>query len=331
MANRAEDGTRGLIVGKFYPPHRGHKYLIDTASAQADTLTVIVCQKPGESPPGERRAAWLREMHPNVQVLLIDDELDADDSQIWAENCIHWLGYVPDVVFASEEYVYPFARCLGCRPVLVDVERVAVPISGTQVRTDPFGAWDYIEPPVRGWYAKRICLVGAESTGKTTLAQALAAYYRTLWVPEYGREYSERMLAETGEYDWKSEEFTLIARTQCAMEDEAARRCNRLLICDTDAFATSIWHRRYMNARSPAVEAIVAAHRPPDLYLLTDIHTPFVQDGTRDGEAIRDWMHAVFVEELTAQGRPYRHVSGPPEERLKAAVGWIDEWMKGSI
>src|SRR5215217_5704046 len=95
---------RGLIVGKFYPPHRGHKYLIDSARAQVEELSVIVCRKDGEVPAGELRAAWLREIHPDVRVLLIDDTLDADDSRLWAENSIRWLGHAPDLVFTSEDY-----------------------------------------------------------------------------------------------------------------------------------------------------------------------------------------------------------------------------------
>ncbi|HEX4948941.1 MAG TPA: AAA family ATPase [Blastocatellia bacterium] len=316
---------RGLIVGKFYPPHRGHKFLIDSGRAQVHELHVIVCQKPHEQPPGSLRAAWLREIHPDVNVLLIDDTYDEQDSRVWAENSIRWLGFVPDVVFTSEEYGDRFAHYLGCQHVLIDQARTIVPVSGTKVRNDAMQYWEFLEPPVRGWYAKRVCLVGAESTGKTTLAQGLAEHYQTVWVPEYGREYSERKLAETGGYDFTSEEFTHIAQTQCERENAAARNANRILICDTDAFATSIWHRRYLHERSPAVEAIVAAHRCPDLYLLTDVNTPFEQDGTRDGEAIREWMHELFMAELTAQQRPFQLLTGTPQERLANAVRMIDD------
>jgi HTH-type transcriptional regulator, transcriptional repressor of NAD biosynthesis genes len=313
----------GLIVGKFYPPHRGHKHLIDFARSRVDELTVVVCQKPHEQPPGELRAAWLGEIHPDVRVMLIDDTYDENDSRVWAENSIRWLGRAPDVVFTSEDYGERFAFHLGCEHVLVDKARRAVPISGTEVRRDPLGAWDYLEPPVRGHYAKRVCLVGAESTGKTTLARALAEHYQTVWVPEYGREYSERKLAR-GETEWASEEFAHIARTQCEREDRAAREANKILICDTDAFATGVWHRRYLGARAAEVEAIAARHRRPDLYLLTDVKTPFVQDGTRDGELIREWMHGAFVAELEAQGRAYRLLSGAHEARLGAAVRLVD-------
>jgi len=72
---------RGLVIGKFYPPHRGHKLLIDTAQRGADEVYVIVCGKPEHVPAGELRAAWLREIHPQARVLLIDDRLDPDDSR----------------------------------------------------------------------------------------------------------------------------------------------------------------------------------------------------------------------------------------------------------
>jgi len=317
--------TRGLVIGKFYPPHRGHKFLIDSALRAVDTLHVIVCQKEVEKPDGELRASWLREIHPTAIVRLIDDVgFDPDDSEVWAQNCRRWLGFIPDMVFTSEAYGDRFAACLGSQHVSIDRARHTVPISGTEIRKDPLANWDYLEPVVRGYYAKRVCLIGAESTGKTTLARTLATNYQTCWVPEYGREVSERMLKQDGKYNWRSEDFIEIALTQSRLENDAARECNRVLISDTDAFATSIWHRRYLNLRSPEVEAIAKSQRRPDLYLLTDTKTPFVQDGTRDGEAIREWMQEVFLEELVRQQREFEVLSGSYEERFRQAVKHID-------
>jgi NadR type nicotinamide-nucleotide adenylyltransferase len=323
--------TRGLVIGKFYPPHRGHKLLIDSALRAVDTLHVIVCRKEVERPDGELRASWLREIHPTAIVHLIDDDgFDPDDSELWAQNCRRWLGFIPDMVFTSEDYGDRFAACLGSQHVSIDRARHTVPISGTEIRRDPLAKWDYLEPVVRGYYAKRVCLIGAESTGKTTLAQALATNYQTCWVPEYGREVSERMLKQDGKYNWRSQDFVEIALTQCRLENGAARECNRVLISDTDAFATSIWHRRYLNRRSPAVEAIAKSQRRPDLYLLTDATTPFVQDGTRDGEAIRAWMQEVFLEELVRQQREFQVLSGSYEERFQHAVKHIDQLLNGN-
>jgi nicotinamide riboside kinase len=85
-----------------------------------------------------------------------------------------------------------------------------------------------------------------------------------------------------------------------------------------------------MGARSPEVEETVARHRRPDLYLLTDINTPFVQDGTRDGEQIRGWMHDTFVEELTERALPFRHLTGSFAARFASAVKHIDELLRAS-
>lgn len=315
--------TRGLVIGKFYPPHRGHKHLIDTATNACDEVHVIVCDKPGEDPPAPQRAEWLREIHPTAIVQRIDDRYDADDSAVWAENCRNLLGFVPDVVFTSEDYGERFAACLGCRHVLVDKARIAVPVSGSAVRADALACWDYLEPPVRGHYAKRVVLIGAESTGKTTLANDLAGALNTIWIPEYGREYWENKMARGEPNTWRTEEFAEIAREQCRRENAAARLCNRVLICDTDAFATRVWHHRYMNYWSPAVDAIAAEHRRPDLYLLTDVATPFEQDGTRDGELIREWMHRTFVEQLTADRRPSVELKGSRAQRLAIAMDAI--------
>jgi len=179
---------------------------------------------------------------------------------------------------------------------------------------------------VRAYYVKGICVVGAESTGTTTLAQDLAAHYATVCVPEYGREYYERKLATAGAMDalgWKSEEFVHIAQTQCQIEDEAAQSANRVLICDTDALATSIWHERYVGAHCDAIDAIARSRRY-DLYIVTNSDIPFVQDGTRDGEHIRQWMTNRFREELIGRRLPWISVSGTREERLRAAAFAID-------
>ena len=322
---------RGLVIGKFYPPHHGHKYLIETAESQTDELWVIVCGKPEEIPSADVRAAWLREIHPQANVLVIEDNYDQDDSKLWAELTLDWLGFTPEAVFTSEDYGKHYASYLGCQHVEVDKARQAFPISGTEVRSNPFDCWQYLEPPVKAYYAKRICIVGAESTGKTTLAQILAEYYQTSWVEEYGREYSERKLAEDGHYNWHSQEFTHIASVQCELENARARDANRVLICDTDAFATGIWHSRYIGTTSPEVEEIAAKHRYPDLYLLADVNTPFVQDGTRDGENIREWMHDIFIQELKRQNRPFQLLSGMWDERLKQAIAYIDALFNRSI
>lgn len=287
-------------------------------------------------PEGACRAAWLREIHPDAEIILIDDRLPADDSRLWAENTRLILGKSPDVVFTSEDYGEPYARFLGCDHVLVDRGRSTVPCSGTLVRSDPLANFGFLEPCVRPYYVRRIAVVGAESTGTTTLARSLAAEYRTDWVEEYGREYwmekvkslpSRWMEGGVGvEIAWSENEFVHIAEEQARREDLAARTANRVLFCDTDTFATGLWHERYLGRRSPRVEA-VAAGRRYDLTILTGVEISFVQDGWRDGEDIRLAMHRRFVERLEEEGRPYVLVEGCPEVRLAAVKYLVDEML----
>lgn len=173
----------------------------------------------------------------------------------------------------------------------------------------------------------RVCLIGAESTGKTTLCEQLAAHYDTAWVAEYGREHWEKKiaaLASPGEIPaWTDDEFIHIAEEQQRRENEAAKRANRVLICDTNAFATATWFERYANKRHPEVDAIGARDRV-DLYLIPSPDVPFVQDGVRDGEKIRDWMHGRFVELIAASGVPFVLITGPYEARLPKAIAAID-------
>jgi NadR type nicotinamide-nucleotide adenylyltransferase len=318
----------GLVIGKFYPPHRGHKLVIDAAIAQTDQAVVIVCAKPSDSIPGEVRGQWLQDIHPKARVMVIDDRYDPNDSQVWAQNTIRWLGRAPDVVFTSEDYGDRYAQLMGSKHVSVDRTRERMPVSGTAIRTDPYANWEFIEPAVRGWFAKRVCVVGAESTGTTTLAKALAEQLQTECVEEYGREYSEVKLAKN-DPDWRTEEFTMIAEEQARREDAAARKANRVLICDTNAFATGVWHRRYMRSHCPAVENIARRGRC-DLYVLTGDEIPFVQDGLRDGEHIRHKMHSWFEEALAAQPVPWHVLRGSHEERLHQALRWVESLFKDS-
>jgi len=311
----------GVVIGKFLPPHRGHRFLIETALSRCARVVVIVCGKPIDPIPPEIRSEWLREIIPGAEVMLIDDRYDETDSKIWAHNTIQWLGRPPDAVFTSEDYGDAYAAHMECVHVLVDQPRLSVPCSGTLVRGAPHVMWDFIDPPVRGWYAKRVVVLGAESTGTTTLAGDLATALNTEWVAEYGREYSERKQA-AGDIIWRSDEFIEIASEQNRREDVAARQANRILVCDTNAFATCLWHRRYMGFDDAAL-AYVATSCRVDLYFLTGDEIPFIQDGLRDGQHIRHEMHQWFVSALGQQEAPWMLVRGNRSCRLEDALSEV--------
>jgi len=326
----------GVVVGKFYPPHRGHRQLIDVAVSQSDRVTVLVVDGRDEDPRAENRAGWLRELHPDAAVVVTRDIERDEDSVAWARATREAVGgQTIDKVFDSEPYGSAWAGAISeqqgsdCENVFVG--RGLVQISGTQVRSDPGRYWDYLDAPVRAHYVKRVCIVGAESTGSTTLARSLAAAYETIWVPEYGREYTvEKFTIGTGD-KWLPSDFLRIALEQNALEDRMAREAPvGIMFCDTDSLATALWEEVYLSASSDAVWRAVDAHGAPfAFYLLTDhVGIPWEDDGLRLGDETRTAMTERFEEVLTARGLPWMRVTGSRSSRLAQAVDAITPFFE---
>ena len=309
----------GLVIGKFMPPHTGHLGLLAAAREQVDELYVVLFSKPHEPIPGALRLAWLRELLPGIQVFHVDVEraVDFDDPDAWS----FWVSTLraalpgdPDWVFSSESYGAELARRLGARHVMGDASRCLVPISATQIRRRPLTYWQFIPPPVRPYFVKRVAIVGAESTGKTTLARALAAHFETVWVPEHARDY---LLARGGVAT--RDDMLIIANGQAALEDRLAREADRLLVCDTNLLTTQLWHEHYFGRCPPEIRQL-AGERTANLYLLCDLDVPWVGDGLRDSPQQREWFQARFRSELAALGLPCVVLTGTLENRLADAI-----------
>lgn len=158
----------------------------------------------------------------------------------------------------------------------------------------------------------RVCILGAESTGKTTLAKALAQSHGTVWVPEYGAVYHHRARGDPSR-DWTDDEFVHIAVIQNWLEDFLASFATGVLFCDTDAYTTAVFAELYLGHPVPEVAALARTY---DLYVLCDPETPFERDvlGLRRQEARAD-MHRRYRERIDAVGAPFVEVRGATEER----------------
>ncbi|MEV0676205.1 AAA family ATPase [Actinosynnema sp. NPDC050436] len=342
--------THSLVLGKFYPPHAGHHHLVRTAAARSERVTVAVLASSVESIPVASRVAWLRAEHagtPGLVVLgdLDDHPVDFHSDPVWelhmdltravlARRAI--LDGDPasapvDAVFSSEHYGDEMAERLGARHVLVDLDRVAHPVSGTAVRADPQANWSHLAPATRAGLCARVVVVGAESTGTTTLSRELAAHLGTPWVPEYGRAHTEHKLAAARAFDpgadldrlvWTVGDFQDVAARQRELVDRAAATAP-VVVCDNDPWAATVWGHRYLGAPHPEI----APDAPePALYLLTDHEgVPFEQDGWRDGEHLRPWMTDLFRAGLVERGVPWLEVTGSRAERLRRATAAVRE------
>ncbi|MFE1903079.1 AAA family ATPase [Streptomyces gardneri] len=332
----------GLVLGGFCPPHAGHHHLVRTAGRRCERLTVLVRASSGDSPSLAERVAWMREIHPDALVVgaVADIPVGLRDADALDARLAVLRAAVPervDAVFTAEPYGEELGRRLGAEsvPVDPDPDPTRFPVSDAAVRADLPGSWDFLEPPVRAALTRRVVVLGAESTGATTMTLALADHYRRrggVWartrsVPSYAREYGDIELAglraehpgaTRSDVTFRSSDFPVIAQRQAELEEEAARDGSPVLFCDTDAFAGTIWHERHMGTASAEVGEIAARGRQ-HLWLLTD-H----RGVGREDDALRPWMTARLLTQLAHTGRRTAVLSGPHEERLASAVAAVD-------
>ncbi|GAA2392860.1 AAA family ATPase [Dactylosporangium salmoneum] len=303
-------GQRSAVVlGRFLPVHDGHRYLIEYALAHTPDVFVFVRVSGDDPIPWEVRRDWLAELFPGVTVTAVEDE---GEQERWTRAVLDVVR--PDYVFAGEGYDPTLGRRLGAQ--VIPVSRDAVPVSGTHVRADPWACERYLPPAVRAFYARRVCLIGPESTGKTTIAKWLAEHYGTVWVPERMRYAGPELLVGG---------VSPVAHGQQAAEDLLARRASRVLFCDTDLLSVRLWSERlFGTAPQWLVEA--SQRSSIDLYLLTSPDLPFTGPDTYNTPTERREFHAACERELNRLGRPY--VAIPlGKDRLARAVAAVDELL----
>ncbi|QYG03609.1 MULTISPECIES: AAA family ATPase [Massilia] len=168
--------------------------------------------------------------------------------------------------------------------------------------------------------AARIAILGAESSGKSTLSEALARHYGTLWVPEYLREFVDAQ----GRVPHEEDQYG-IALTQRAREDAAAAEASRLLFCDTTPLMTALYSRVYWGRVDAQLAALDARHDYAWTFV-TAPDTPWEPDGLqRESEEVRQMVHRMLVETLAARGIAYTLLAGDLPHRMRQVEGLLGQ------
>ncbi|GAB3470453.1 hypothetical protein GCM10027321_40860 [Massilia terrae] len=160
----------------------------------------------------------------------------------------------------------------------------------------------------------RVAILGAESTGKSTLSEALAMYYDTVWVPEYLREFVDtqgRVPREEDQY--------VIALEQRVREEAAVSQATRFLFCDTTPLMTAVYSLQYWGRIDAQLAALAASHDYA-FTLVSAPDLPWEPDGLmRDSDAVRQSVHRMLVDTLEKRDIPFILVRGGLESRLRQA------------
>ena len=168
---------------------------------------------------------------------------------------------------------------------------------------------------------KKIAVIGPESTGKSTLSEALAKELNTVYVPEYARTYLEQLNRPYNESD-----LLEIANGQLKSEQEMHSKANRYLICDTNLYVLKVWsEHKYSQCHKSILESIATQHY--DMFLLTYIDTDWQYDPLREHpqEEMRLYFYKQFEDLVINSNTPFLVVKGEENERLLIALNAINQ------
>jgi NadR type nicotinamide-nucleotide adenylyltransferase len=170
----------------------------------------------------------------------------------------------------------------------------------------------------------KIAIIGPESTGKSTLAQALAAALNCPWVPEYAREYLENLKRPYQESDLLS-----IAKGQIEAEDRLAQSTPPpfFLVCDTELSVIKIWSDVKYGRVHPDILRELHSRRY-DHYFLTYIDLPWEEDPLREHPDKRDYLFELYLKECETRNLPFTILKGSHDRRVEKALEIIRDLEK---
>ncbi len=171
----------------------------------------------------------------------------------------------------------------------------------------------------------KIAVLGAESTGKTTLCRQLAEHFHTRWVPEYAREYIEQITR-----DYVLKDLEIIAERHVQNEIETCRIANKYIFVDTEMIILKVWAKE----KFQSIPEFISRHllkQQYDLYLVMANDLPWVYDPVRENPDKRDYLLNLYMQELDEIKARQVFISGFGEERFLKAVAEVGKLGGGEI
>jgi HTH-type transcriptional repressor of NAD biosynthesis genes len=325
-----------MYGGSFDPLHLGHISDIIKAAAVCEELYVMISWCEGrESTSKELRYRWILNCTkhlPNVRIILVEDQAVSKEvyntDYYWekgAQDIKNAIGKPIDAVFCGSDYLGTnrFESLYCPESAVIYFDREEVPISSTEIREWASAHWDYLPEVCKDYYARKVLVVGGESTGKSTLVQNLALAYNTNYVAEYGRvtaDYAggeDFMLADDLHENLLRQRINII---------DAAKKSNRILFVDTDAI-TTLFYSRFLLQNQKQIEVCeklataINEMTQWDLVLFLEPDVEFIQDGTRNEKirANREKYSQQIKQALTENNVAYHCLTGDYLERFETA------------
>ncbi len=324
----------GLTLGKFAPLHKGHQYMIETAIREMDEVIIVIYDTDVIDIPLQIRAGWIRTLYPTVTVLEAWDGPEgyamSREYEIREEEYIKSLLEDKKVThfYSSEHYGEHMSKALGAEDRRVDGSRSAVRISATDIRADAYRYRDYMDPIVYRDMITKIVFVGAMSTGKSTLTEALAKRYNTTFASEYGRDYWAKFQVDRR---ITLEAFDEITIGHLAREEKAFQESNRYCFIDTNAITTYMYALDYHGKAPDLLEKTASEnYMRYDLFFLCDDDIPYDDTWDRSGDQKRHVFQKQIIADLLQRRIPFIVLRGSLEERMAKVVKTLAQFTRYS-
>lgn len=328
---------QGFTLGKFYPFHKGHEYMIRQGVENCENFTVMVCTMDSETIDGDLRIKWIQETFPIVNVVYVDNngisQYPEDDPEnfrdIWTKLIKQSVPDDVDVFYSSEEYGKDVAVWLKIEYEIVDLSRDNYPVSGTAIREDPYSFRHMLPRAVAPYFVKRVAILGPESVGKTVMTQKLADHFKTIGVSEYGRDHADKI----GDGEWSSDDFKIIMLQQDFDVEVATHNqaTNGVVFSDTEQITTRIFSHMFGYPTEDVIE-----DQDFDLYLVLTPDVPWVQDGLRKfgGDEVRKEHFFKILQALMKEDKNFMIIGlnkylgmDMYKDRFESAVYYVEQLL----
>jgi NadR type nicotinamide-nucleotide adenylyltransferase len=163
---------------------------------------------------------------------------------------------------------------------------------------------------------KWVVISGPESTGKTELARDLSEKFGTVYVPEYAREYIERL---NRPYTYADVEQ--IAKHQAFEEHHyKSKASNGLLLFDTWFIITKVWFD-LVYGKCPEWIIPHIQSTQINLFLVCNTDLPWIPDPVREnGGEKREQLLQRYCSEIRSFGFKYEVINGTGKARVENAI-----------
>jgi NadR type nicotinamide-nucleotide adenylyltransferase len=326
--------SHGLYLGKFAPFHAGHEHVINEALKTVENLTVLIYEAPGLTEvPLAQRANWIREFHPELEVIECADgptdvTYEITGMRAHEQYVLKKLGERKIThFFSSEPYGEHMSAALRAIDIRIDQGREHIPISATEIREDLYAHRSFLNSKVYFDHLIKVVLLGAPSTGKSTLTEKLAEHFNTTYMPEYGREYWEMNNIQRRLTPEQLLEIAIVHRER---ELIAAHEADRYFFIDTNALTTKIFSQYYHGDSLPRLQQLSNDTKERyDLVILCGDDIPYDDTADRSGETNRSDFQRASIQELDELGIKYHEVTGSIQDRIAEVSRILETMTKG--